>query len=446
MPHWKWVLARVTRRLWFRATLIGTLGVLAAMLATVVDRYIPGELPGTIGADAVESVLEIIASSMLAVTTFSLSVMTSAYGSATSNVTPRATRLLIEDRVSQNVLSTFVGSFLFGIVGIVVLKTGAYGDRGRFVLFVVTVGVIFLIVVTLLRWIDHLTHFGRVEETTDRVEAATRKAMERRLEQPFLGGRRLRDDVRAGPRGEPVLLDEIGYIQHVDMPALARCCEAADVELRIPVLPGTFVHAGTVVAEIVAAAGSREAVPRPDRDAGDADEREDLRRAVRAAFTVGKVRSFDQDPRFGLAVLSEIGSRALSPAVNDPGTAIDVIGRMSRLLTLWARGADEGADREISFPRLHIRALDAQDLLEDAFLTMARDGAGQIEVQLRLRKTLDALMGIGDAAWRAAVRHQADVALARAEAALTLEADRSRLRQLVGPSGTATGGRASSPP
>ena len=62
---------------------------------------------------------------MLAVTTFSLNVMTSAYGSAANNVTPRATRLLREDPVTQNVLSTFIGSFLFSIVGIVVLKTGA---------------------------------------------------------------------------------------------------------------------------------------------------------------------------------------------------------------------------------------------------------------------------------------------------------------------------------
>ena len=41
----------------------------------------------------------------------------------------------MEDRTAQNVLSTFIGSFLFSIVGIVVLKAGAYGDRGRVVLF-----------------------------------------------------------------------------------------------------------------------------------------------------------------------------------------------------------------------------------------------------------------------------------------------------------------------
>ena len=61
-------------------------------------------------------------------------------------------------------------------------------------------------------------------------------------------------------------------------------------------------------------------------------EDEDVHKAVAEAFTIGAERTFDQDPRFGLCVLAEIASRALSPAVNDPGTAIDVIGRAVRLL------------------------------------------------------------------------------------------------------------------
>lgn len=42
MPRWRWLMAQLTRRLWVHATLIGALGVLAAIFAAVVDRYIPG--------------------------------------------------------------------------------------------------------------------------------------------------------------------------------------------------------------------------------------------------------------------------------------------------------------------------------------------------------------------------------------------------------------------
>ena len=229
MPHWRWMLNQLTRRLWFRATLVGMLGVAAAILAAVAERYIPWKLPWDIGAEAVDGLLTIIASSMLAVTTFSLNVMTSAYGSATNNVTPRATMLLREDRVTQNVLSTFIGSFLFGIVGLVVLKTGAYGARGRVVLFIVTVFVIALIVLSLLRWIDYLTRFGQVGETTTRVEAAAREAIEARVKSQFLGGSPLLDPGQDIPdEAVPVESETVGYVQHIDIPALSRCCAEAE--------------------------------------------------------------------------------------------------------------------------------------------------------------------------------------------------------------------------
>ena len=66
-----------------------------------------------------------------------------------------------------------------------------------------------------------------------------------------------------------------------------------------------------------------------------------------ALFVLGNDRQFDEDPRFGLIVLSEIASRALSPAVNDPGTAIGIIGRLVRLFVLWSEPIEEG-DRQIS--------------------------------------------------------------------------------------------------
>ncbi|WP_434155353.1 DUF2254 family protein [Pseudomonas sp. JZ134] len=86
VERWKWFLLRKSKRPWFRATLFSVLGVVTALLALVFAPYIPDELPTKIGADAVDNILGIIASSMLAVTTFSLSTTVSAYSSATNNL------------------------------------------------------------------------------------------------------------------------------------------------------------------------------------------------------------------------------------------------------------------------------------------------------------------------------------------------------------------------
>lgn len=175
--RWVWLISKVGRRIWFRATLFSLAAVVTALVAIFAAPYISIGLSTKIGADAVDNILGIIAASMLTVTTFSLSTMVSAYSAAKTNVNSRATQLVMEDTTTQNVLATFIGSFLFSLVGIVAMTTGAYGEQGRNILFILTIVVIVLIGITLLRWIDHLSRLGRVTETTERVEEATLKAL-----------------------------------------------------------------------------------------------------------------------------------------------------------------------------------------------------------------------------------------------------------------------------
>ncbi|POR48294.1 putative membrane protein [Bosea psychrotolerans] len=393
--------------MWFRASLFSILAVGTALVAIVLGPYIPSDLPTKIGADAVDNILGIIASSMLAVTTFSLSTMVSAYSAATSNVTPRATRLVMEDSTTQNVLATFIGSFLYSLVGIIALSTGAYGSTGRVVLFLVTAGVIVLIVVTLLRWIDHLSRLGRVTETTERVEKAASEAMRMRCKRPHMGGRAMTAIPKAA---RPIYASRIGYVQHLDIGQLSHIAEEGEGVIFVRSTPGAFV----VPTDPIAWANGL-----------DLDEQES---EIRACFTIDDIRSFDQDPRFGTSVLAEIASRALSPGINDPGTAIDVIGRAVRILAIWAEPVDP--EQDIPFPRVHVSAIDLGEIFDDLFTPIARDGAGIVEVGIRLQKALKALSRLGPSNFTEnAVRHSR-LALERAEASLTLQQDIDVLRRL----------------
>jgi len=409
ISKWQWLLAQLTRTLWIRATLYVVLALAAALLAVLIERLLPGPLPVDIGADAVDRILDILASSMLAVTTFSLSVMVAAYSTATSNVTPRATRLLMQDTTTQNVLGTFIGAFLFSLVGLVALSTGAYGESGRVVLFAITLLVIALIVVTILRWIDHLSRFGRVGDTTERVEQVTTRALRERIANPCLGAHCWDGEVPAGCR--PLYPDDSFYLQHLDVLTLSELAEEHQLALYVPVQPGAFVHPAEPLLWVH----------------GRLDE--DLQCTLCDCFTLDSLRSFDQDPRFGCSVLSEIASRALSPAVNDPGTAIDILGRGVRLFAPWAKGPSP-QEAEVSCQGVWLTPLALDDLFDDLFGPIARDGAGRIDVQLRLVKSLQALAA-QDACFAAPARRLAREALALGEQALVLDADRQRLRERV---------------
>ncbi len=389
-----WLALQHLRKVWVRVVAFAGLAIATVIVAPLVAAYLPQDWTPPINTDATDQILEIMASSMLAVTTFSLSVAVAAFSAAAQSATPRATALLQQDPTTQNVLSTFLGAFLFSLVGLVALKAGYYTPSGEFILFVTTGFVILLVVLAFLRWIAHLMSFGRMEDTLDRVEAATAEAIALRLSKPCLGGRLLKGP--APEDGAVVRSDTVGYVQHIDIKALANCAEECGAKIVLTSVAGSFVHENGVLARV---------------QGGDLDAEQENR--IRQAFTCDRNRTFDQDPRFGLLVMSEIARRALSPAVNDPGTAINVLGRLVRLLTPW----QPEEDRDAAFDDILVPAIKTETLLDDAFLSIARDAGTSFEVHLRIQKALRALARTAPEIFSAAAKEIARQAMAHAEKA-----------------------------
>lgn len=127
-------------------------------------------------------------------------------------------------------------------------------------------------------------------------------------------------------------------------------------------------------------------------------------RALLAGVVIGDARTFQQDPRFGLVVLAEIASRALSPAANDPGTAIDVVGTAVRLLSLWGEQHWE-KEPVRKYPHVAVPALSAADFFDDVFRPVARDGAGMVEVGAALQKAFQDLASSEVSGFADAARH-----------------------------------------
>lgn len=216
---------------------------------------------------------------------------------------------------------------------------------------------------------------------------------------------------------------QTGYVQHIDVHALGIIAKAGEIQIFLEILPGSFVHLGMPLAQTVSL--NKERV----------DESHVSTEKILAALTIGVRRTFEHDPRFGLSVLSEIASRALSPAVNDPGTAIDVIGRGVRSLTCWGKPQDPSSKIAADCEQVYLRALTVDDLSDDFFAPIARDGASLLEVDLRMMKALVSLAQINPDMFNDACFRHADLLLKRADLSLTLEDDKQTLsavaRQLV---------------
>lgn len=416
MKKWFWRYRKLSKKLWFRSTLYCVMGIITAIVGIVFKGYIPDDLPRKVGADAVDAILNIIATSMLAVTTFSLTTMVSATAAASSSTTPRVTKLLVEDTIAQRALATFLGAFLFSLVGIIALKTGLYGDKGRLIMLAATLVVITFIVVTLLRWINHLSLLGRVGETIDRAENAVTNAMKDYARHPYYGGHQLGD---IPSEATAIYAKTIGYVEHVNMSDLTSVCKAHGANIYIAMRPGSFAVPSEPIAFILS----------DDHATREPFTKEEVER-IQKAFTIADSRSFEQDPRFGLTVLCEIAQRALSPAVNDPGTAIDVIGTLVRVLAVAAEASKydpEKAKEELRHPRVYVPSLVVKDFIEDAFMPITRDAASMLEVSIRVQKACGALAVLNED-FRVASYDLSRLALRRSLEAMTFEPDHARLK------------------
>ncbi|EGM79035.1 Putative membrane protein [Rheinheimera sp. A13L] len=391
-------------RLWVKPLAVCLLSVAVAFVAKFADGTGLAKFTPEVSLDSIEALLSIMASSMLVIATFSVSSMVSAYASAANTATPRSFTLVVSDDASQNALSTFVGAFIFSIVALTAVKNDYFERAGLFILFVLTAFIFGMVVVTFVRWVDRIARLGRMGTTIDKVENATAAALKRRWSAPHLCG----VAVSSQKSDHVVYAANVGYVQYIDIAALQSWAEQNKALLVVAALPGTFATPNKALAYIIADQGAPT----------DVDNT-----AVAGAFQMGSSRLFDDDPRFGLVVLSEISGRALSPAVNDPGTAICIIGVLVRLFTLWGEPQPAEGKLESKYDRVAVPELSVRDMFDDAFTAIARDGAGVIEVAVRLQKALESLASSQDADIRQAAEYHSRLALKRAHLALNIAED-----------------------
>lgn len=404
MPNWLFVVVQVRRRLWLTVSLYSVLGVTAALVAARFGAYVPDDFPLKLGSDAVDDILTILASSMLAVTTFSLATLVAAYTSVVATVSPRAAKLLVSTAAIRNPLATFIGAFVYAMVGIIAVHTGYYGAQGRVILFFFTLAVLLLVIVAMLSWIGQLSGLGQTHNVIDRVVEVTREALGAKT---TLRSNPERPWKNPPAKAHAVHAARVGYVCNIDLEGLERIAAERNLSISVTALPGVFVHAGEPLMWVTKGT------------VGD-----DCAEALRSSVALGDERTHQQDPLYGARVLGEIVARALSPGINDPGTARDVLAKTVVLVDGWGRRQADAPDGE---GRVVVRPISAYSLLEEALEPAARHGAGDSRLQADLHTALAALSASEDAEIAEAAVRLSNLALEYSGMALKTEAEKQRV-------------------
>ena len=374
---------------WFAPAIMALGAVLLAWTMYGVDSLIPNEalqnsrfiLAGTAGE--LRNVLLNIAGTVLATAGVVFTLLTLPLSTVAAQYGSRLLRLFLGDRTTQFVLGMFVGTFVYCIAA--ALSIPAAGAEVEAPQLTATVGV-YLMLATFASLILLVQHISTMLQAPNIAAAAGADLMEAvsagitndvtSEDDPSQTGKGVPDTLME-TEGYPVRVRVSGYIQYIDPETLLTLAREKNLVIRLLRKPGHFVRPGVVVALIWSA----------DR----VDER--LEEHICRTFQIGNGRTPTQDVEYAVNQLTEMAVRAMSPAINDPFTAMTCLDHMADGLLKFMRQGEKGfyyTDRDGKL-RLVQEPVTFSELLNAAFDMLRHASCDNASVLLHMLAVIEAL-------------------------------------------------------
>lgn len=419
---------------WPVPTVLLLMGGGLAYVATWVDRSFSELRLEWLGwffaasPEGAHALLSAIASSVLGVagTTFTITIAVLTLTS--QQYGPRLLRSFLQDTRNQVVLGVFIGTFLYALLVMGIVRSAedsAYVPRLAVAFALVLAVVNAFMLVYFIQHVVASIQVGHIVATVGDEMLSVIDRMCPQVDGEFEGVH----DTARGPEGvtspiptavlpgaASIQAGKSGYLQAIDPERIVKHATEDDVRVDLVRTLGEYVTELTTLARVT-----------PHDRVTD-----ELRRSVNESVIVGEDPTPAQDLAYGPRQLAEIAVRALSPSLNDPGTAIMCLDRLTAGLVLLVRRdmpPDEYADDE-GCVRLTARRASIERILDASLGQIRRYGAGDIEV---LSRMLRLLADVGAAArsprQREALQENARLVLAEGLRELQSEGDRSRLQR-----------------
>jgi uncharacterized membrane protein len=363
-----------------------TLGCAGAVLSWLEETFpdlgdfVPAALfPSHSDPQVAQVILGGISSSIMTVVSIVFAILLMTLTLASMQFSPRIIVSFSKDRVTQWTLGIFLGTFCYCMAALPTARSLPHPFApvltvfGAMLLALACVG-------WLLYFIHHISQSISVSHIVDRIAAETEAMIDDVMPQPR--GNRMSPEsevVELSAWDMPLLSGASGYIRFIDTGRLVALAKLHHVKIRAVRRVGQFVPAGTPM--LLAYKGDRLS---PQG-----------RSEILGAFDLGPSRTLQQDVEFGVLQIVDIALKAISPAVNDPTTAVTCVDQLSRILIRFA-------SRELpatvfydppGMARVSIPQIGFEGLLTSAFEQIRLYSKSDIAVSLRM------LRALGDIAW-----------------------------------------------
>lgn len=355
---------------------IWILPAIALVLALIVVRLLHWLDDGMgwrsdFSVDTMRAVLGTLAGAMFTFIVFVCSSLLLVLQLASAQLTPRIIGVLFRDHITKLTLCVFVFTFAFAVgallrigstVPLLTAEIAAYSAAACLGFF--------------LYLIDHVGKMLRPSGALRSVASQAHDVIDE------VYPRRVRDAqttqstiIPPTSVGREVRGFEPGVVLAFDVRGLVALAVKHDCVIELAPQVGNFVAPGDVLFRVHGGADLPEV-------------------ELRHRIALGGERTMEQDPAFAFRVVVDIASKALSPAVNDPTTAVLAIDRIHHLLRhVGGRCLDDERVRDAAGQvRLTYRTPNWEDFVHLAVTEIRHFGGGSIQVTRRLRAMLDNLI------------------------------------------------------
>ncbi len=358
------------------------LGLLGAMLSSfeesfpALSAWVPGFLfPSRADPQVAQIVLAAIAGSIMTVVSIVFAMLLMTLTLASMQFSPRILVSFVKDRVTQWTLGMFLGTFAYCVAA---LPAARFLPQPFSPVATVTGAMMLALICVawLIFFIQHISQAISVYHIVDRIASETEDVIDDIMPAPQRYIYNPADVPFDGSGREVAVGSAIsGYIRYVDTGRLLELAKAFKLRVRMLRRIGHFVPAGVALFGV-----APEERLNPER----ASE-------LRSAFDIGPTRTLQQDVEFGVIQIVDIALKAISPAVNDPSTAITCVDQLGRILIRFV--SHKPAVSLLCDPphivRVIVPWIKIEGLLDTAFEQIRHYARSDIAVSLRLLRALD---------------------------------------------------------
>jgi uncharacterized membrane protein len=365
------------------ALTLGCAGTLLSWMeetAPGFSAWVPKALfPSHADPQVAQVILAGIAASIMTVVSIVFAILLMTLTLASMQFSPRIILSFTRDRVTQWTLGIFLGTFSYCMAAL----PAARSLPKPFAPVATVLGAMllaFACVCWLLFFIHHISQAISVNQIVDKIASETEAMIDQMMPFPHRQDRVVEVDPLRGYTFETVVPSDVsGYIRFIDTKRLVALAKLYHVKARVLRRVGHFIPAGVPL--ILVSKGDR--LP-PEGTA-----------ALLGAFDLGPSRTLQQDVEFGVLQIVDIALRAISPAVNDPSTAISCVDQLSRILIRFA--SREPPEPLLYDPpgtlRVNLAWIDFEKLLDSAFEQIRMYSKTDVAVSLRMLRALSDIAG-----------------------------------------------------